>query len=347
MGSPLLNLSIFLVLAVAVAMLFWPEHGLLSRLAQQRRMSGRTRVEDALKHIYHHEHRGQTATLESVAGALQISPSSTVDVIERTQHAGLVQFVDGRILLTDRGRLYALQIIRAHRLWERYLADETGVDPLDWHAQAERREHLITPEQADALARRLGDPRFDPHGDPIPTADGKLAGSPTEALAELPEGERARVTHIEDEPHVVYAQLVAEGIYLGMELQVEEKTDQRIVFHADGRRFVLAPMVAANVSIEHIGALANEAPSHTLADLAPRQAGRVLRISPACRGIERRRLMDLGIIPGTRITFERPGMTGGLSAFNVRGTTIALREEQARMIAVDVEPKRVGAAQQA
>jgi DtxR family Mn-dependent transcriptional regulator len=81
-------------------------------------------------------------------------------------------------------------------------------------------------------------------------------------------------------------------------------------------------------------------PARTLASLAPGEAAVVVRISTACRGIERRRLMDLGIVPGTKIEFERRGLTGGLSAYRFRDTLIALREEQAEMIAVE-EPAEV------
>lgn len=291
-------------------------------------------MEDALKQIYHGEYRGQTASLASVAGSLQVSTSDVVELVERMQNAALVDVTDGRLILSEAGNRYALQIIRAHRLWERYLADETGVEPTQWHALAERREHMLSPEEADELARRLGDPVYDPHGDPIPTRDGSVTEKDIIALSALDAGERAHVVHIEDEPDVVYAQLVAEGIYLGMVLDVEEKTDKRVVVAADGRTLVLAPIVAANVSTKKL--VAHEATAEivhgTLFDLKPGEVAEVVRVSAACRGVERRRLMDLGIVPGTRIEFERRGLTGGLSAFRVRGTLVALREEQAAMI---------------
>jgi DtxR family Mn-dependent transcriptional regulator len=186
-------------------------------------------------------------------------------------------------------------------------------------------------------ANEPGNPRFDPHGDPIPTADGAIDDEEARSLGSLAPGERAVVTHIEDEPHVVYAQLVALGVYPGMEVVVESRTEQRIEFEADGKKIVVAPLVAENVSIRQldIGAAEHlEAETSTLASLAQGESAEVMRLSPACRGLERRRLMDLGIVPGTRVALERRGLTGGLSAYRVRGTLIALREEQARMIGV-------------
>jgi DtxR family Mn-dependent transcriptional regulator len=335
MNTPLLNLVVFALGAALAASIFWPGRGIFARARRGRRLASRVALEDALKHVYNHEARQDTCTLASVAGAVQISLTRTVALVNRMQNANLVTLTDGRILLTDGGRRYALEVIRAHRLWERYLADETGVDPLEWHDRAEKQEHTLTAEETNALAERLGNPRFDPHGDPIPTAEGTIGGEAGMSLTELEPGHHGLVTHLEDEPGVVFAQIMALGIYVGMEVRMDARTNQRVVFDADGRKIVLAPLLAANVSVRRLDRV-GIAPENlsTLATLRPGQSAEVIRVSPACRGLERRRLMDLGIVPGTRVTFERPGLTGGLCAYRVRDTLIALRAEQAQMIAV-------------
>jgi DtxR family Mn-dependent transcriptional regulator len=270
-----------------------------------------------------------------MAGALHITTSRAVALVDRMSTAGLARFADGRIQLTEGGRRYAVDVVRAHRLWERYLADETGVDPLEWHDRAERQEHRLTRAETDALAERLGHPRYDPHGDPIPTSEGDVFDGDVVPLASLAAGDRAVVSHVEDEPRVVFAQLLDLGVYPGMELRVHDRDEQSLVIEADGRRFALAPMVAQNVSVSRMENETGERDiPDTLASLQPGEAADVVRLSPACRGLERRRLMDLGIVPGTRITFERPGLTGGLSAYMIRDTVIGLREEQARLIRV-------------
>ncbi|HXV12714.1 MAG TPA: metal-dependent transcriptional regulator [Candidatus Krumholzibacteria bacterium] len=333
--TPAANLAVFFLGAALLGVVFWPRRGLFARGRQGRSLARRVELEDALKHVYNHDARGQTSTLESLAGALEISSTSAVALVDRMQSVGLARVADGRILLTDEGRRYALEVIRAHRLWERYLADETGIDPLEWHERAERKEHKLSREEADALSARLGDPRFDPHGDPIPTADGAVFDGEVLPLTSLAQGERAMVAHVEDEPRVVYAQLVALGVYPGLVVCVASKSEQRIEIESEGRRFVLAPLVAQNVSIRRIEIEEPAgAPVETLASLRPGEAADVVRLSPACRGIERRRLMDLGIVPGTRVQLERRGLTGGLSAYHVRGTVIGLREEQASLIGV-------------
>jgi DtxR family Mn-dependent transcriptional regulator len=342
MNSPLANLLIFVIALALLAFLFAPHFGAWPKLLRYRRERERIRLEDSLKHAFDHAERGSAATLSSLAGVLRISPAKALALVEQMQQKGLLTVVDGRMVLSDLGRHYALEVIRAHRLWERYLADETGVDPLRWHALAERREHVLTRDEAEALSRKLGNPRFDPHGDPIPTANLEMPSEPTVPLTQLEIGERACVVHVEDEPDVVYAQLLAIGIFPGMEVRVEAKSPERLMLESEGRRLVLAPIVAGNVSIQRLPRVEAEdaqPSSQTLAQLEPGEAATVSRISPACRGLERRRLLDLGILPGTRVEHDRRGLTGGLTSYRIRGTRIALRDEQAELIAISGKEK--------
>jgi DtxR family Mn-dependent transcriptional regulator len=333
--TPALNLAVFVLAVGLLVALFWPRHGIVLRERRSRSLARRVLLEDALKHIHNHETGGGTATIESMAGTLEVSTSRAVALVGRMDELGLARFVDGRIVLSEDGRRYAVDVIRAHRLWERHLADETGVDPVEWHQRAERQEHRMTPEQAEKLSERLGHPRFDPHGDPIPTADGDVFDDEVVPLTSLQTGERALVAHVEDEPQIVYAELVALRVYPGMELRVVSRNDQRIELEGDGRSFTIAPLVAQNISMRRAGSDDDDAlDAVMLASLQAGESAEVVRLSPACRGIERRRLMDLGVVPGTRITFERRGLTGGLSAYKIRDTVIGLREEQARLIGV-------------
>lgn len=341
-NSPALNLIVFATVVILVAVLYGFVAGANKRAFGRRRAAGRIELEDALKRLYNDENAGEAATPSDFGDRLGISPRAAQALGERMRGAGLVTTVDGRLLLTEKGRKYALHVIRAHRLWERHLADETGVHPLKWHVEADRREHALTAEQMDALAERLGNPHFDPHGDPIPTAEGIVPQETTVTLPSLDVGDDARVVHIEDEPQVVYEQLVASDVYPGMELRVDVKTEDRIVIETDGRRLVFAPVVAGNVSVQQITGRKIETerePLETLSDLKQGEVGEVVRISPTCRGVERRRLMDLGIVPGTSVAYERQAFTGGLTAYRVRGTVVALREKQTDMISIHRKKK--------
>jgi DtxR family Mn-dependent transcriptional regulator len=145
--------------------------------------------------------------------------------------------------------------------------------------------------------------------------------------------------HIEDEPAVVYAQLVAEGLHPGLVIRVIEANPERIRFLADGKEQVLAPLLARNVSVLPLTQeqVAELKPTASLADLRPGQTGRVVNISPACRGLERRRFMDLGILPGTVIKAEMVSPSGDPTAYRIRGALIGLRREQAALIHISRE----------
>ena len=137
-------------------------------------------------------------------------------------------------------------------------------------------------------------------------------------------------------PADVYAQLVAEGLYLGMRVEVIEVTPERIRFVADGDIHTLAPLVAANIFVAPLPEEQRmEGPYESLELLQPQERGKVVRLSPACRGLERRRLMDLGIVPGTVIEAEMRSPSGDPTAYRIRGAMIALRREQARQIYIE------------
>jgi DtxR family Mn-dependent transcriptional regulator len=260
-------------------------------------------------------------------------------LIEMQAH-DLITFEGDKFSLTPQGHDYALHIIRAHRLWERYLADKTGVAAADWHSQSERREHQLSRAQADALAVELGHPRFDPHGDPIPTASGDLISVKEQHnLPNFPLNLPGRIVHLEDEPETVYAQLVAEGLYVGMTVLVTEITPQRVRFWADGDGHVLAPILAANISVVPIHAeeKIELAPFEPLSNLRLGETAKVINISHLCRGAERRRLMDLGILPGTIIKAEIVSPSGDPTAYRIRGALIGLRQEQAAFIHITCE----------
>jgi DtxR family Mn-dependent transcriptional regulator len=210
--------------------------------------SKRILIEDILKHLYSYEQSERQTSIASIAGALQISQDEAGVLISEMIEHQLVELSEGSFSLTPAGREYAVQIVRAHRLWERYLADETGYAEDDWHTQADRREHQLGAAEVDALAARLGHPTHDPHGDPIPGARGDFVPHGGQPLITLEPGSgpgvRARIVHLEDEPPTIYAQLVAEGLYPGQEIQLTDKSAQRICFRADGEEHVLAPVAS-------------------------------------------------------------------------------------------------------
>jgi len=296
-------------------------------------------TEDALKHIYKYSSEGRRPTVESIGGVLQISLNEVADLLAKMTAHHLLQMTGDVLRLTPAGQEYALQIIRAHRLWERYLAAETGFPEDEWHDRADRKEHVLSATETEALSARLGHPLHDPHGDPIPTAKGDFVAHGGQPLTKLTSGQTARIVHIEDEPAVIYAQLIAEGLHPGLVIRVTQVTPQRIRFLVDGQEQVLAPILAHNVSVLPLSQeeIAELKPTASLADLRPGQTGQVVAISPACRGLERRRFMDLGILAGTIIKAEMVSPSGDPTAYRIRGALIGLRREQAAMIHISRE----------
>lgn len=335
MSEPVQAVLTLVVLAVAIAV-FWPQNGAFWNWRRSRRASERALMEDALKHLFHYEYRRLVASVDSLSGALEITRNHAADLLSHVEERGLLTSEGGRLHLTTDGRAYALRIVRVHRLWEHYLAERTGTSEVDWHNEAERREHELSVEEANRLAEEMGEPAYDPHGDPIPSASGEIWPRRGQPIATLPPGERGTVVHVEDEPEAVYSQLVAEGIHPGMRIEMMEVSPTRIRFWAGGDEHLLAPVVAGNISVVPLPREeAIETGVASLASLKSGEQGKVLRIARSCRGLERRRLLDLGVLPGTIIGVEMRSPSGDPTAYRVRETLIALRQEQATHIQIE------------
>jgi len=336
MPNPLIALIVGILFLAALAIIFWPDRGLYVRWQQVRRMSARVLREDALKYLYAGELEGRAVTLSSLAGELGVSLDEAARLLAEMTRLGLVEARDDAYELTVTGREVAVQVLRAHRLWEQYLHDFTGYSEEEWHARAEEQEHRLGPEEVEALDEQLGHPLYDPHGDPIPTSEGKVAAPKTTPLTQLEPGDIARVEHLEDQPEVVYAQLVAEGLHPGMEVLVLEKTPQRIRFLSQGNEHVLAPVLAANVFVLPVPK--EKAPQvaaplgEPLSSLKPGEEGEIIAISRTMRPVERHRLLDLGVLPGTKVRAEFVSPMGDPVAYMIRGALIALRKDQADKI---------------
>jgi len=338
MSQPLVALIIFALVALILAAALWPNRGIVARWQRSRRLDERVLIEDALKHLYKSEVYQRKATIQSVAGATGVSPDHAAGLLDRLAELELVKVTESGYRLTPDGETYALNVIRAHRLWERYLADETGYAETEWHDLADSREHTLSPDEMKALSAELGFPAYDPHGDPIPTPGGNIVAHGGLPLTIMPLGQVVQIVHIEDEPDTIYAQLMAEGLYPGMQLRLLETTPARIRFWARGREMVLAPVTAANVSVRPLQAneAADVSAAEHLSELSVGESGKVLRLSSRLRGMERRRLLDMGIIPGTIVRVELASPGGGdPMAYRVRGALIALRKEQTSLIDIE------------
>ena len=305
------------------------------RSKKQKAFIEKELLENALKHLYDCDSRGSVASCESMAGVLGISRKTAAELEEQMEAGGLITYENDRLKLTAEGRGYALKVIRIHRLWESYLADKTGLPENDCHTDAEEREHLISEAEADALASRRGNPVYDPHGDPIPDKDGNMPPVKGALLREAAPDTVVRVTHIEDEPSEVYEQITAEKLYPGMMVRVLDNREGKIHFVADGEERVFTRLLSSNVSVIPVeDADVEPAVVTTLDKIGKGYKCEIHMISKRIRGQQRRRLMDLGFVPGSRVAFEMASASGDPVAFRVRGAVAALRLEQAKQIFV-------------
>jgi DtxR family Mn-dependent transcriptional regulator len=127
------------------------------------------------------------------------------------------------VVLTPEGRRVALEILRHHRLLETYLAEELGLPWDRVHAEAEVLEHHLSEELEALIAAKLGDPSLDPHGDPLPTAEGAVLEVETRPLDELEVGDRGLFVRVSDADPAMLRYLAERGIRPGQPFEVVER----------------------------------------------------------------------------------------------------------------------------
>jgi len=264
-------------------------------------------LEDALKHLLDCEESGGAATLDSLAGALRMRRGKAGALLGLLHKRRLADPHGNEWILTEDGRQYALQVVRA--------------------------------PEVDELARRLNNPRFDPHGDPIPTREGELPKTRRVSLSEWPAGDDAIVVHIEDEPEGLFRKILGLGLHPGMVFgKIALQPDGGVRLRSEGRELDLP---AEWLGMIHVANVPEEEELATgLARLSELETGAeatVLGLSPGCVGAERLRLLDLGLVPGTKIRPEFESPFGSPRAYFIRGSMIALRREQANLILVKPE----------
>jgi DtxR family Mn-dependent transcriptional regulator len=327
------SLIVALLIVALLLAVFLPHYGLRAWFEKWRRSRQREQVEDALKFLLDREQEGRHASLEALAGTLGISRTAAFGLLERMEAQSLITSHTKGIHLTPDGERWALHMIRAHRLWERYLADEARMPLQDIHREAHRREHTMSAAQLDELEAALGHPSHDPHGDPIPTRAGELPRSAAVPITDWQTDRPALVVHLEDEPPIAYQQILAAGLGLGQVVRILESEPGLVVLSDGESEYRLAPAVAANV---HVTPLPEEAhpPSDaiTLDELRLDQRAEVVALDQGLQGFTRRRFLDLGLTPGVAIYPELDNFFGEPRAYRVRNTLIALRDDQAAKV---------------
>jgi DtxR family Mn-dependent transcriptional regulator len=181
-------------------------------------------VQDYLKVIYKLSESEESVTTNAIAERMNVSQASVTGMIKKMAELKLLSHTPYYgVALSDAGRKIALEIIRHHRLLERYLAEALGYSWDEVHDEAERLEHVISEEMEDRIAEFLGHPTCDPHGAPIPTKDGFIVERELITLTSAQSGEKVRVEQVSDRDPEMLRYLGKIGIYPEVELNVIEK----------------------------------------------------------------------------------------------------------------------------
>lgn len=284
--------------------------------------------EDLLKYLYAHT-EGISVAEYSTAYAI---PAAKIDAA--LSALALRQLVVAPFFrLTVAGNRAAENLLRRHRLYETYLCERTGIPPSEWHAIAEKMEHVLDDSAAENLARTLGYPQTDPHGDPIWQRKEKPERVSKQKLSEATKLGWYEVLQLGDKNRMLYETLDRLGFYPGAKIQLTGSLPTSVTVHFDGELFSLERELAEQV---YIG-LPTTPPPAGLVRLSALPLGVeavVLGIAGTCHGANRRRLQDLGFVEGSSVSVDLESPLGNPTAYLIRGTTIALRSDQARHIQV-------------
>jgi DtxR family transcriptional regulator, Mn-dependent transcriptional regulator len=178
-------------------------------------------VQDYLKSIYALESEGERVTTSALARRMGVSAPSTTAMTKRLAELGLVERLPYRgVALTDAGRRGALEVLRHHRLLERYLVDRLGLPLHEVHAEAELLEHALSEELEARIDAELGFPTHDPHGDPIPDRELRVVGGNDRTLLDLEPGTRASISRVPDGDSALLRYLGELGIVPGSDLEL-------------------------------------------------------------------------------------------------------------------------------
>ncbi len=196
----------------------------------------------------------------ALADSLGIKAPSVTDMARRMVEAGLINYKKYHgVVLTDQGRTIALQVIRRHRLIELYLVQELGYDLHEVHDEAENLEHAVSDRFIEALAVKLGNPDFDPHGDPIPMADGSIVDRDLLPLTELPLRHQGVVARLTADDTLMLQYVLDRGLSLNTRLQVIEKEpfEGPLTVEINGASRIIGHNIAQTILVEMVDADSN------------------------------------------------------------------------------------------
>jgi len=211
--------------------------------------------ENYLKAIFNIcEKEEKSAGTNDISGAMQTSAASVTDMLKRLSEKKLINYAKYKgVTLTETGNRVATQLIRKHRLWETFLVEKLQFSWGKVHEIAEQLEHIKAPELVEKLDDFLGNPKFDPHGDPIPDAEGNFTYRKQIQLSDAVVGEFGVVVGVQEDSEKFLQYLDKQGLVLGARVKIVEKFsyDDSIQVILNGEKeLVLSDKVSRNLFIQ-------------------------------------------------------------------------------------------------
>ncbi|HSY62839.1 MAG TPA: metal-dependent transcriptional regulator [Cytophaga sp.] len=208
--------------------------------------------ENYLKAIYKQTERNKDgAYTNDIANELNVKAATVTEAFKKLGDKGLIFYEKYKaVTLTEEGRAVAVKTIRKHRLWEVFLVEKLGFKWDEIHPMAEELEHVNFEELTERLAKFLGNPEFDPHGDPIPDKNGKFAQNKSVKLTVINVGKTVTMTGIENHTTSFLQHLDKLGLKLGVQITIKElvEFDQSILVSVNNKKeFYLSQEIANNI----------------------------------------------------------------------------------------------------
>jgi DtxR family Mn-dependent transcriptional regulator len=215
-------------------------------------------VEDYLKAIFRLSNQGGFATTSDIAALLALSSPSVSGMVKRLSEMGLIEHVPYRgVQLTAQGRRAALRMIRRHRVLELYLTRNLGYDWDTVHNEAERLEHAVSDELIERMAAAMGDPHYDPHGDPIPTATGDIEETELVSLADAQIGDALELRQVMTQDPARLRYFAEQGLVPGVRVLVTDRQPfngpTTVLFNASGTARIVGQELAQLLSCRLAG----------------------------------------------------------------------------------------------
>ena len=203
--------------------------------------------EDYLKNIYHIRESGSRVNTGNLATALAVSPASVSEMVAKLSKLGWLENEPYHgFKLTKEGEKISINLIRKHRLLEVFLQQNLKYEWDEVHAEAERLEHVCSNMFIDKLEEYLGNPKFDPHGDPIPDKNGRVAAVHYKLLSSAETGRNYEIAKVNDSSKEILQYLTKIGLKLNSKIHLYEKIsyDGSMIISIGAKKHLLSKKMA-------------------------------------------------------------------------------------------------------